>query len=439
MKIVDVNPWSPSKPHATQLEVLNDPSRFKLLRCGRKWRKTSLGVSWLMEQAIADTEERTYPFILPYESQARESVWNDHVRRILRGFDLAGFPYKVNEQVMSVKFPKHGRLKLYGADNDAALRSISSWGAAVGDEYDDWKPHVWHEIIRPNLMVYRAPAILMGTPRGKGNIYKFEQEGIFKTFHFTSYDNPDLPREELDALIEEYKAKGEDYYLQEIMAEYRKPAGAIYPEFNIDTHVVDPFLIPAHWQRYRSIDLGELNPTACAWVAVDPDGKWYVYDEYYESNRPTEDHAEVMLLKTGKDRIRGSVLDENGLGKQLLLDYNKYGLHAVGQRHHSVTDGIARVREKIVLNKYTGKPSLFVFRGCDTIISEFENYRWDDRGSSDVDPKESPLKKDDHLMDCLRNLAMTFFYARTPDEDEWERRMRQRRTRVPKVSALTGY
>lgn len=389
---------------------------------------------------MRDTGGRTWAFVLPFQDQARESVWNDHVRRALEEFDRKGFPYKKNETSMSLSFPGHGRFKLYGSDNDAALRSISNWGGIVVDEYDDCLPDLWDLTIRPNLMVHRAWAIVMGTPKGKKQIYRLEQEGIFKVFHYSSYDNPDLPKQELDELVLEYKKRGEDYYLQEIMAEYRKPVGVIFPEFEQSVHVVDPFPIPETWDVYRSIDLGENNPTACAWIAVDPDGNWYVFDEYYEQNKPTELHAESILLKTGKRRVVGTVLDENGLGKQLLLDYNRYGVKAIGQKHHSVTDGIGRLREKFHTSEITGKPSIFFFRSCDIMIGEVETYQWDNRTSAaDVDPKERPLKKNDHLVDCLRNFAMTFFYSRPLSAEELSERRRRKAQRSFRISPITGY
>lgn len=39
--------------------------------------------------------------------------------------------------------------------------------------------------------------------------------------------------------------------------------------------------IPASWNRYRSYDHGYARPGACYWYAVDPDGRAYVYREYY--------------------------------------------------------------------------------------------------------------------------------------------------------------
>ena len=39
--------------------------------------------------------------------------------------------------------------------------------------------------------------------------------------------------------------------------------------------------IPASWLRYRAYDHGFARPGACLWIAVDEDGRAYVYREYY--------------------------------------------------------------------------------------------------------------------------------------------------------------
>lgn len=39
--------------------------------------------------------------------------------------------------------------------------------------------------------------------------------------------------------------------------------------------------IPPDWTRFRAYDHGYARPGACLWIAVDPDGRAYVYREYY--------------------------------------------------------------------------------------------------------------------------------------------------------------
>lgn len=45
-------------------------------------------------------------------------------------------------------------------------------------------------------------------------------------------------------------------------------AGAFFPEFSMERHVIKPFEIPAHWSRIRSMDWGSARPFSVGWYAV---------------------------------------------------------------------------------------------------------------------------------------------------------------------------
>ena len=69
--------------------------------------------------------------------------------------------------------------------------------------------------------------------------------------------------------------------------------GAVYPD--IADSFVEPFPIPKNWQRLGGFDKGFRDETAFLPGAIDPDtGIIYVYDEYYEAERPMSYHAEQL-------------------------------------------------------------------------------------------------------------------------------------------------
>ncbi|MBO7158146.1 MAG: terminase family protein [Clostridia bacterium] len=59
--------------------------------------------------------------------------------------------------------------------------------------------------------------------------------------------------------------------------------GQYFSEFRQDVHVIDPFLIPKEWRRYRAFDYG-LDRFACLWCAVSSDRDVFVYKELCESD-----------------------------------------------------------------------------------------------------------------------------------------------------------
>lgn len=54
------------------------------------------------------------------------------------------------------------------------------------------------------------------------------------------------------------------------------------------THVIEPFLIPAHWKIYRGFDFGYAKPFSVGWYAVDENGKIYRIREYYGCKGPNK-------------------------------------------------------------------------------------------------------------------------------------------------------
>jgi len=77
------------------------------------------------------------------------------------------------------------------------------------------------------------------------------------------------------------------------LGEYGIPGGAYFDEFRRDIHVIEPFVIPEHWRRYRVLDYG-LDMLACYWIATDTQNKAYVYKELYKSNLIISDAAKAI-------------------------------------------------------------------------------------------------------------------------------------------------
>ncbi len=75
--------------------------------------------------------------------------------------------------------------------------------------------------------------------------------------------------------------------------------GQYFSEFDKRLHVTEPFEIPPHWRKYRTIDYG-LDRLACLWIAVAPDGVSYVYRELCESDLTISEAASKILEYTPK-------------------------------------------------------------------------------------------------------------------------------------------
>lgn len=371
---LSVNVFAPTKPHAKQLEVLkalDDGARFVLLRAGRKFRKTSLMISWLLERALLTG--LTCPYVAPNRVQAKNIVWDDHVPRILSEFKEKGLPYKTNEVELSIYLPK-GKVQLLGVENKEALRGISNWGAIACDEYDDWKEDIWPTIIRPNLITHKAPAIIGGTPKGFRNLYRLENSGIFKSFHFTSHDNPDLDINELESLVKEAREFGDGFYRQEILAEYEKPQGTVYEEWDMKRRYV-PFSYDPNLPVHLSWDFGVNDPTAI--LFIQPNGSELRIFDYYEASDANIEHFvqyisslpyKIPSLETGD--IAGNARD---------LTSGRSPISELARLKHFVRASSIPSIALQIRNTHKFIPQIYVSSSnpnCERIRDCFVNYRY---------------------------------------------------------------
>lgn len=86
------------------------------------------------------------------------------------------------------------------------------------------------------------------------------------------------------------------------LGEYGLPGGTYFEEFRRDIHVVEPFVIPEDWKRYTTKDYG-LDMLANYWIAVDYQGKAYVYKELCESNLIISEAAKRIAEINNGDKI----------------------------------------------------------------------------------------------------------------------------------------
>jgi hypothetical protein len=374
MAQVELNTFYPTFPHSAQQEVLDAKDageRFILLRAGRKWRKTSLIISTLFEGALETG--LVYPYVAPNKLQAKNIAWNDHIQRLLDHLKEIGCPYKQNAQELSVTFPNGGKVQLYGVENKEALRGISNWGGIGCDEYDDWEEDIWPLIIRPNLLTHRAWAIIAGTPKGKRGMYRLQQGGVFKDFHYTSYDNPNLAKADLDELANEYKQYGEDFFQQEIMAEYIKPIGVVYKEFDELAQMKD-FNYDSNLPLHVAWDFGINDPTAMIWF--QPYKNELRVIDYYEAKDVNIAHFVQVLKSKPYAEVSMHVGDVAGRSRNLVTgtsaidELEKLGVYV---RTNVIPNIPSQVR---TTHKFV--PRLFIRKdqSTDRFVDVLNNYRY---------------------------------------------------------------
>ena len=222
-------------------------------------------------------------------------------------------------------------------------------------------------------------------------------------------DNPFLDERELKVMeqaLTPQQRRSRQY------GEFASGNGLVYPEFDEQVNVVEPFDIPPQWQSMISIDPGFVNPLSAHWYAVDGDGNVYVTAEHFAAGKDCAWHCERIKeisrrqgWKTDSAGRYAALIDSAALQrtlsgtKSVAQLFSEQGIAANPKVDKSVWSGIQRVRQ--YLGPPDGRPKLYVFSTCREMIREFRVYRF---GQG-----EEPIKKDDHAMDELR-----YFLASRP-------------------------
>jgi hypothetical protein len=203
-----------------------------------------------------------------------------------------------NEAELTVTLMNGAKVRLFGADNADAMRGLGFDGIYM-DEYGDFKPSVWGNVIRPALSDKQGWAVFGGTPKGKNQFWSIYENAIRSPLEWFLLRLPAsssglLPPSELAAARAQLS---EDQYLQEYECSFEAAIlGAFYgTEFReleqqgrVTSIDVDPS-VPVH----TAWDLGYRDDTAIWWYQVLR-GEIHVIDHYAVSGANIEELAQVI-------------------------------------------------------------------------------------------------------------------------------------------------
>jgi len=383
-----------------QSEVFQDKSRYKVLRCGRRAGKTYLSVTILIYEAM--NAKGDYWFIAPFYRQAKQIAW-----KMLNELLPPEAIHSKNETELSVELHNGSLIELKGADNPDSLRGVGLDGVVM-DEYAKTRPFVWEEIVRPMLLDRGGWAMFIATPYGYNHFYDLWEEVPDKKdwtrWHFTSYDNKHIDKEEID---EAKQTMSEEKFQQEIMAEFTKKSGAVWPMFSREHHIVKRREPEHDTVIYGSIDFGFAvgHPTCFLLHEVDNIGNVYTFDGFMEEGMDISKIIEQIKAMVGGMALRGIFADS--ARPDLIDTLNKAGLSTT-KAVKDVELGTSKVGEYMNVNPLTNKPRWTIAEHLKDVIRQIENYEWMEVRGEDGKFKQVPRKEADDSCDSLRYMIATY-------------------------------
>jgi hypothetical protein len=277
----------------------NRTHRWACLVAHRRAGKTVAAVNDMIRAAITyQGPHGLFAYIAPYRSQAKAVAWQyfkEFAQPIIKS---------TNEQELTITLANDSSIRLYGADNADAMRGLGFSGVYM-DEYGDFRPSVFGNVIRPALSDKQGWAVFGGTPKGRNQFYDIfdlatRTPSEWFLLRLPASTSGLLPSSELAAA----KAQlSEDQYMQEYETSFEASIlGAFFgvemreaqDQGRICAVPYDPEL-----PVFTSWDLGFRDDTAI-WFYQLGRGEIRVIDFYAVSGADIHDIAEYVEAKPYK-------------------------------------------------------------------------------------------------------------------------------------------
>ena len=389
---------TPNSSQNAIINAINNPKyRFVCAAVSRRQGKTY--IANIIGQLVTLVPNCNVLLMSPNYSLSQISF--DLQRQLIKHFELEEIRDNAKDKV--IELSNHSTIR---------MGSINQVDSVVGRSYDliifdeaalvDGRD-AFNVALRPTLDKENSKALFISTPRGRNNWFaEFWNRGFSGEYpewcsvRATYHENPRISEVDIQ---EARKTMSEAEFNQEYMADFNVFEGQVWA-FNHQECVADLSELETHrMDIFAGMDVGYKDPTAFCVIGYDWEReRFYLLDEYLNSERTTEQHA--MEIRKLIDKWNIDYIYIDSAAQQTRFDFaQNYDITTVNAKK-SVLDGIGHVAG-IVDND-----DLYVNQGCREVLMCLDQYQWDPNPNL---MKERP-KHDgaSHMADALRYALYTF-------------------------------
>ena len=327
--------------HNGHLTVTNDPGRYKVLACGRRWGKTLYTV--LVALAVLMQPRRRVWIVAPDYSLCEKvfrELYNILVTqmKVIRPGKPGGGRARNQRGEYYLETPWGSVLEAKSLENKDSMAG-EALDLLIVDEaaLDDTIYDVWVQMLKPTLMDKEGSAIFISTPRGRNGFYKMflmgqkgsrqragelhitmnDSLGVnddmsdWSSFKQTSYDNPLLAstpeksKQEIDNSYREAANNGKVVqFRQEYLADFEAVADIAFPGFQTEItkesnfpNVVDYAYHPAEGPIIAACDHNFARPASTIFIQVNKFNDIIVFDEKFTPKTTSYMQAQQIIDK----------------------------------------------------------------------------------------------------------------------------------------------
>lgn len=384
-----------NRPQIALINAVNNPKyRFISAALSRRLGKTFIA------NVIAQMVELVpgCNVLIMSPNFALSSISFELQRWMIKSFDLEVTRDNLKDKVVELangSTVRMGSLKTVDSCVGRSYDLIIFDEAALGSDGEE----AFNQSLRPTLDRPNSKAIFISTPRGKNNWFSlFYQRGFSKDYpdwcsiHADYTENTRM----LESDVLEAKASlSKNTFEQEYMANFNVYEGQI---FEIRDKHIEEYVWMEGDEAIGGLDPGYKDPTALvAIIYSSKRNKFYIVDEYLESEATTPEHVDMFRNLIRKWNIETIFIDSAAAQFASDLAY-VYDIGTIKAKK-DVLPGIAYVQSLIQQDR------LLVSPRCDKTLLALDQYQWDARETL---TKEKPEHKYSHIPDAIRYALYSF-------------------------------
>lgn len=309
--------------HRGQRKIARSRARFIVANCGRRWGKSLYAI--LRQSDLALQGKRCW-WIAPTYKLAR-GAWRSFRQIAEQLPDLM----TIHDGAKRIETQAGGFIEVHSSHKPDGLRAVGLDDATF-DEYAYGKDGVWSKVIRPALTDRKGSALFISTPFGKNHFFRLYtralaemeahgEESTWAAFHFPSWDNPYLQRQEIEDARQDMT---EREFRQEYEAIFLDDGGEVFRNIRACA-TLEEMDGPEDGHSYVfGVDWGRANDYTVISVMDQTDGKLVAKDRFNKIDYVLQ----KMRLTALYERFRPITIlaEQNSMGSPLIDDLAAAGL-----------------------------------------------------------------------------------------------------------------
>lgn len=281
------------KLHDKQRHIIKTAKRFNVLKCGRRFGKSTMAEELIINPALDGFPVAyyapTYKDLNDFWIKIKEIVYP-----IIRSKD---------EQVKQIRLITGGIIDMWSLDDGNSGRGRKYKRVVIDECEKSQKLEIaWQGTIRATLTDYIGDCWFLSTP-GFGNTYFKElskkhiedQHSIWQSWTYTTYDNPFISKDEVDQAA---ATMDEMYFRCEYLAEDVTLGKMLWAYAYDKTKHVQPVEFSKSLPIILSFDFNR-NPICCSVLQVIPPGTIMVKETIKLANSDIYNLCDVIKVKYG--------------------------------------------------------------------------------------------------------------------------------------------